>query len=566
MLELDAENPATLQKYAEILISQGERDKSFDVYTRLTELLKARGNHPAFDKITARVAILFPDRMELSLEELASLVKSDVDNAIAKLSGLIKQDNSKLDLWKLLVEAYQRKGDDDKLRLTYDLIIRMFPTELFARQGIIGCALKAQDYHEGVELLGKHASAFMEQEAFHDLEDLYLTIRQHIDDSNIVEGLKQLYQATGETEKLALLEGLTPADEPLEDSSYDSQTDEAPAPPLEPIDSTAHASDVQPFDSAEVLDNLDKTTEDDWEDEVYISIDEDDDLSAELPSLGGDALPPEEMSIEDEDESSLEEIDFVEEEDVSEEDILCEVEIGLESLNLDLDPEEELDTEELDTEELDTEEIDTEEIDTEEIDTEEIDTEEIDTEEIDTEEIDTEEIDLAESDDEPEMELSTDGNGVDFEEDGENCSTFELTEDELEVVEPESDTVPLLELEENSAVEDETLLLDPEESEESTELALTEELDTLLDDDEETLDLDISKGMDLLFDQFDDCLPLEGEPVVEGKLVRYSWMACLQVLMNMRLWEMQKLISTLVLPTRKWGFWMTQLQNSLMPR
>ena len=121
------------------------------------------------------------------------------------------------------------------------------------------------------------------------------------------------------------------------------------------------------------------------------------------------------------------------------------------------------------------------------------------------------------------MELSTDRNGVDFEEDGENYSTFELTEDELEVVEPENDTVPLLELEENSAVEDETLLLDPEESEESTELALTEELETLLDGDEETLDLDISKGMDLLFDQFDDCLALEGEPVVEGKLVRYSW-------------------------------------------
>ena len=54
MLELDAENPATLQKYAEILISQGERDKSFDVYYQTNRTFKARGNHPGFDKITAR--------------------------------------------------------------------------------------------------------------------------------------------------------------------------------------------------------------------------------------------------------------------------------------------------------------------------------------------------------------------------------------------------------------------------------------------------------------------------------------------------------------------------------
>ena len=48
--------------------------------------------------------------MELSLESWPLWLNPDVDNAIAKLSGLIKQDNSKLDLWNFWLRPIRGKG------------------------------------------------------------------------------------------------------------------------------------------------------------------------------------------------------------------------------------------------------------------------------------------------------------------------------------------------------------------------------------------------------------------------------------------------------------------------
>lgn len=465
MLELDPDNASTRQKYAEILLNQGERDKAFEIYSQLADLLKTKGNTAACEKINARISSLFPDRVEFSLDDLAALIQSDTDNAIIRLSGLIKKDNSNIDLWKLLVEGYRKKNDDEKLRLTFDLMIRMFPGELAAREGVILCALKEQRIADGVDLLGKHAPFFISQSAYVVLESLYLQFREIADDQALVEGLKQLYIANGDAQKLAQLQASIPAQELADNSAGESilGKEQVPASP--------EASDVATSGENNYLDD-DLT--DSWEEEVHIAVDEPDDL---LSSLDNKFIPAEEETLLDD--------DLLTEEDVlTEEDLLPDEDVLL--------AEAELDEAEIDSEALDLELVEDEPA-------------ELPSAALELSLDDADDLDLVETTDElPALSI---------------YGEMEEADDLILDADPDNQ----LELEEFDLLENEDLVLEPEEEDNVPELSLTTEMDLLLGSDRDEIDLDISKGMDQLFEQFDDLLTLEQEPVIEGKAVKYSW-------------------------------------------
>lgn len=280
MLAIDADNPATCQKYAEMLYVMGVHEKAYQTFTQLSQSLKKRGNEYAFEQVNARIGVLFPDRQEPSLEMLAEQVKNgDVENAIPKLSGLIKKDSSNLHAWKLLVEAYRLKEDSERLKLTFSLIIRMFPDELFAREGIINCAFNEGDFNDAVELLSLHVPYFEAQGAHPALEALYLKfLERSSDDGRIIAGLKSLYEKIGDGEKLAALESrlntrpvILPAEEEPVDSEIpltfddadvaEEQTSAFPAEQLEAAETVITAESSEP-------------SEPEWEEEIYLAIDD----------------------------------------------------------------------------------------------------------------------------------------------------------------------------------------------------------------------------------------------------------------------------------------------------
>ncbi|GAB7026080.1 tetratricopeptide repeat protein [Geotalea toluenoxydans] len=489
MLELDPENLATCQKHAELLFARREPDAAFDAYTRLTNLLKTTGNQSAAEKMEARIANLFPDRAKLSVEDLAVLVKSDVDNAIGKLSGLIKQDSTNLPLWKLLIQAYQVKEDHEKLRLTYDLIIRLFPDELFAREGIIRSAMAEQKYAEGVELLGKHSGFFLAQSAFGTLEALYMALREWSDDGRIVSGLKELYQKSGEAEKLTLLENSIQQVEPQPEETFPLEEEAAesaigcmenpgiesmPAGPAESSDFvvTAEASEIE--------------CGGDWEEDIYLSIDDGEDVAAELAALEEDALPSEDDILSAGEELLPGEEDLTsaaEEIDHSDQDVLAIDEDVLLSEEVPFDGKTEAETLNLAEEEFSA-------------------------------------VDVVL--DEPEMELSAEI--CEVVDDAESLS-LELAE---ELGEPEelhgvSDAGNLLELDSTGLTEHEHLVLLPEEAEDLPELSLLDIEDELPDGEQDKFGIDISKGIDQLFDEFEESLTLAEEPAVSVKAAKYSW-------------------------------------------
>ena len=275
MLAIDAENPATCRKYAEMLYVVGEHEKAFQTFTQLSLSLNKEGNEYAFEQVNARMGALFPERQEPSVEMLAEqLEKGCVDNAIPKLSGLIKKDSRNLAAWKLLVEAYRLKGDGERLKLTFSLIIRLFPDELFARAGVVLCALDEGKYDEAVGLAALHAPYFEASGAYIPLETLYSRCLEiSPDDGRIKEGLKRLFEKSGDNEKLAALQNdaanLHAETEPLDceipltldDSVVDGQTAE--------------------FLGAETPSHH-KT---EWEEEIYLDIDDDEvERSIEVPA------------------------------------------------------------------------------------------------------------------------------------------------------------------------------------------------------------------------------------------------------------------------------------------
>jgi tetratricopeptide (TPR) repeat protein len=465
MLELDPENPATCQKHAELLFARNEVDAAFAAYTKLAGLLKKTGNQPAAEKIDARMAHLFPDRVKLSIEDLTAMVKSDVDGAIGKLSGLIKQDSTNLPVWKLLIEAYRSKGDQEKLKLTYELVIRLFPGELFAREGIIRSALAEHRHGEALDLLDKHAASFLEHSAFQVLESLYLAVQEHSDDDRITRGLTGLYRQSGNAEKLSLLEKSLEPPAPPEELPV---VEEPPAPVFEPIE----PAPLEDFSSAapEALNLAAPEAEEAWEEDVYLSIDDEDDLSAELEALEEEALPEEGGSAADED------LPF-------EEETAClEMDLATEAETLDL------------------------------------------ADEIIAEEELVEEVALADlilSRPESEQEVEDTPEGCEIVEDLEEAIPLELAEDLSAHEEPETAGTPeLLELATEDLDEQEQLVLLPEEAEELPELSLVQ----MQDDpgEQEFADFDISKGIDQLFDKFEDTLTLD-EPDVSTRTAKYSW-------------------------------------------
>lgn len=461
MLAIDADNPATCQKYAEMLYVMGVHEKAYQTFTQLSQSLKKRGNEYAFEQVNTRISVLFPDWQEPSLEMLAEQVKNgDVENAIPKLSGLIKKDSSNLNAWKLLVEAYRLKEDSERLKLTFSLIIRMFPDELFAREGIILCAVNEGRFNDAVELLSLHAPYFETQGAYQTLEALYFKCQEwSSDDGRIIAGLKSLYGKSGDREKLAAVEkrltaqpAILPDEEEPVDGEIPLTFDDAVV-----VQEQTSAFPEEQLETAEtaVTSEPSEPSEPEWEEEIYLAVDDEEgDLSVEIstetePSFASEAaafVPEPEPELREEEIAAVDELVSAVEEEEAEDELTFDTNQPIE----------------------------------------------FDFEESPLIPADNEDDLLLEPVEEPVLEPQE----MDFQEPAYDAGDAEIVE----------------------ALNDGT-------QKEEIASCETEECAVGVGEESVLFSLDISKDMDEFLDQFDELLtiPLEAEPVVSAKFDKYSW-------------------------------------------
>jgi tetratricopeptide (TPR) repeat protein len=205
MMAIDPENLNTRLKFAETRCAAGGKDKAYNDFVQIALLLKERGDDSAFNQVCDRVRYLFPEKTDFALElATAQLQSGDAAKALPMLQEITKKDQGNLNAWQLLAEALRLTGAREELKSNLQKMVRLFPTELSPRQGLIQCALDDGDVEGVLFLVKSHGELFVEKGEGKFIEQAYHTmLEQTPEDERLLQGLRQLYEAGGEQSKLA---------------------------------------------------------------------------------------------------------------------------------------------------------------------------------------------------------------------------------------------------------------------------------------------------------------------------------------------------------------------------
>jgi tetratricopeptide (TPR) repeat protein len=263
MLAADPENPNTHLRFAETYFLAGDKDKAYLEFMQLALLLRKSGDDSAFDRVCKRVQTLLPNDKDFILDVLkAQIGEGGTATAIPSLQELVSLDKTNLKAWKLLADAYLKTGETGNRRLTLQSIIDLFPDELFALEALIQSFLDEGDIDATLDMLKEHEAHFARQDAFHSLERFYTALRGKApDDIRVLRGLRNVYEVAEEREKLAELVAVMDSLEP-------AREEPAAATPMGGAEETA------------------------WEEEIDLSLAEEEGLGDLQADIGNDDSPP----------------------------------------------------------------------------------------------------------------------------------------------------------------------------------------------------------------------------------------------------------------------------------
>jgi tetratricopeptide (TPR) repeat protein len=205
MHEVDPENIDIALKLAETLFAAGRRDDAYQRYTRAALLLKNRSNDSLFDKVSARIETLFPDKKEFVVDILGEQIKAGkVSDVIPKLEEILETDEQNGQILSMLAEACKATGDMEGRMHAWSRKLHHFPSDTAAKEGLIQCFIEQGDVEESLKILDLYASDLLSAGLFASVERFYTTLQSQAPyETRILEGLKALYETSGEQAKLA---------------------------------------------------------------------------------------------------------------------------------------------------------------------------------------------------------------------------------------------------------------------------------------------------------------------------------------------------------------------------
>jgi tetratricopeptide (TPR) repeat protein len=205
MMAIDPENLNTRLKFAETRCAAGGKDEAYNDLVQIALLLRQRGDDSAFNQVCDRVRYLFPEKTDFALElAIAQMQSGEAVTAVPILQEIAKKDQGNLKAWQLLAEALRSTGAREELKGILQKMVRLFPADLLPRQGLIQCALDDGDLAGVLFLIKSHGGVFLEKGEGKFIEQAYLTmLEQTPEDERLLQGLRQLYEVSGEQTKLA---------------------------------------------------------------------------------------------------------------------------------------------------------------------------------------------------------------------------------------------------------------------------------------------------------------------------------------------------------------------------
>jgi tetratricopeptide (TPR) repeat protein len=205
MRSVDPENADILLKLAETHLAAGQGEDAYKEYATAANLLKARGNDVAFEKVCARIHSLFPGKDNLKTDLLEDQIeKGTAGDIIPALKQMLEKDERNLKLLTLYAEACKNSGDMKGRKYAWDRILHYFPSEVSAKEGLTECIVEEGDLEEGIRMLGLYSSDLISAGKFDSLEKFYTALQDLAPyDTRILQGLKALYETSGDQAKLA---------------------------------------------------------------------------------------------------------------------------------------------------------------------------------------------------------------------------------------------------------------------------------------------------------------------------------------------------------------------------
>ncbi len=208
---VDQKNIAIKLKLAEAYFQADRKDESYSLFGRLALLLQERGDYAGLDKLHARIQQLFSGKSEFMLEVLTEQVRGDtpgaLQNAVGSLQSLLRTNPENKKVWDLIIEAYQRLDQPERVKLAYQHCIKFFPNDLSVQKGLIECLIADRDLDGTLKQLDVYERHFVESSAFADLLSIYQALDKVAPiNLRVLQGLKRAYESMGDGENVAAID------------------------------------------------------------------------------------------------------------------------------------------------------------------------------------------------------------------------------------------------------------------------------------------------------------------------------------------------------------------------
>jgi tetratricopeptide (TPR) repeat protein len=206
MQAVDPENVDIRLKLAETLYDAELKDKAYQEFTRAALALKHRGNSEFFDRVSRKIHDLFPEKSDTSaLDFIEEQLKNGmVGDAVSKLQQILTDTPDNLPALGLLSNAYGLSGDGANREIVLNRMLELSPDDSTLKKSLILSKVDAGDLEESIVLIDRYLHDLLSANACGDVEHYYTTLQNLAPyDLRLLQGLKSLYELTGESSKLA---------------------------------------------------------------------------------------------------------------------------------------------------------------------------------------------------------------------------------------------------------------------------------------------------------------------------------------------------------------------------
>lgn len=199
MQKADAKNINLKLKYAEVLHQIGSLEASLQTFVQLADLLIERKEVAGFVRLTAKMSQMFQGQDNFAVRVLrARIVAGAAESVLQALQALLKEAPQRLDYWRLVIEAYSKLGQSERVKMACRHLLQLAPTDCVAYEHLVRALMVEGAADEAVGILAEQKSLFIENGAAEVLRQLCLELHARVPfDPAVLQALLQECDAAG---------------------------------------------------------------------------------------------------------------------------------------------------------------------------------------------------------------------------------------------------------------------------------------------------------------------------------------------------------------------------------